>query len=246
VSTSIAESSRTPAWITRWRARVNGIVFHAMSISMGSLAVVLGRVGSDKGRVWRFAKAQARLLCRMCGVRVEIRGLDRLSGGPFVFAPNHQSHFDIALLLGYLPGHNRFATKIEMFQHPVMGPILRALGMIPIDRDNPAAAIQALSQLHAERLSVIIFPEGTRSRDGRLLPFKKGAFATAIGMRVPVVPVVCKGTAPIMPKGHPFIVNPGAVEIVVLPPIPTAGLAYADRDRLRDLVREQIARELEH
>jgi 1-acyl-sn-glycerol-3-phosphate acyltransferase len=181
----------------------------------------------------------------MCGVRVRIHGLEHLGDGPYVFTPNHQSHFDIALLLGYLPGHNRFATKVEMFRHPIMGPILRTLGMIPIDRDNPAAAIQALSGLRTESSSVIIFPEGTRSRDGRLLPFKKGAFATAIEMHVPLAPVVCKDTAPIMPKGQPFIVNPGAVEIVVLPPIPTAGLSYADRDRLRDLVRERIAAELE-
>ncbi len=225
------------------RARLNGFLFHAMLISMGMIAVAMDAVTRDRKRTWRFAKAQARNLCRLCGVRVHVRGLEHLDGGVCVFAPNHQSHFDIAMLLAYLPGHNRFAAKKELFRHPVMGPILRTLDMVPIDRDDPQQAIQALSRLKGA--SIIIFPEGTRSRGGRLQPFKKGAFATAIQMGVPIVPVVCKGTARIMPKGQPYIVAPGEVELVVLAPVPTHGMSYDDRDRLRDLVRDRIAAELE-
>ena len=91
---------------------------------------------------------------------------------------------------------------------------------------------------------MIIFPEGTRSRDGKLLPFKKGAFVAAIHLGVPIVPVVCKGTTRIMPKGEYLSILPGKVELVVLEPIATAGLTYDDRDRLRDTVRAQIAAEL--
>jgi 1-acyl-sn-glycerol-3-phosphate acyltransferase len=175
---------------------------------------------------------------------VHVRGLEHLGAGPYIFAPNHQSHFDIAALLGYLPGSNRFAAKREMFDEPILGAVLRTMGMIPIDRNDPLAAMDQLNQLKLDGSSVIIFPEGTRSRDGALLPFKKGPFVAAIMLGVPVVPVVCKGTTRIMPKGKYLSILPGSAEIVVLDPIETAGMSFDDRDRLRDMVRDQIAAEL--
>src|SRR5262249_41448348 len=193
---------------------------------------VMYRTLRDKEVTWRFAKAQARTLSRLCGVRVRVRGLEHLGDGPYIFTPNHQSHFDIAALLGFLPGANRFAAKKEMFDQAVLGTVLRTLGMIPIDRENPLDAIQVLRQLALERFSIIIFPEGTRSRDGSLLPFKKGPFVAAIHLGVPVVPVVCKGTREIMPKGRHLAIRPGVVEVVVLEPIPTVGMTYHDRDAL--------------
>jgi 1-acyl-sn-glycerol-3-phosphate acyltransferase len=199
----------------------------------------------DRRTAWRFAKAQARNLASLCGVRVEVRGLERLDAArPFMFTPNHQSHFDIAALLGYLPGFNRFAAKRELFDEPILGAVLRTMGMIAIDRDNPFDAIERLGKLKADGYSTIIFPEGKRSRDGQLLPFKKGPFVAAIHLGVPVVPVVCKGTGRVMPKGQYLSIVPGKVELVILDPIETTGLTYDDRDRLRDLVRERIAVEL--
>ena len=216
-----------------------------MLFASGLIAVAMYRLIDDKNVTWRFAKAQARNLSRLCGVRVNVRGIERLSRGPYMFTPNHQSHFDIAALLGYLPGNNRFAAKKEMFNEPVLGTVLRTMGMIPIDRENPIEAIQLLNQLVVDEFSTIIFPEGTRSRDGNLLPFKKGPFIAAIHLGVPVVPIVCKGTREVMPRGQYLSIVPGEVELVVLEPIPTKGMTYDDRDRLRDLVRNRIAEELE-
>jgi 1-acyl-sn-glycerol-3-phosphate acyltransferase len=215
-----------------------------MLFASGLIAVAMYRLIDDKNVTWRFAKAQARNLSRLCGVRVNVRGLERLGHGPYMFTPNHQSHFDIAALLGYLPGNNRFAAKKEMFNEPVLGTVLRTMGMIPIDRENPIEAIQLLNQLVVDEFSTIIFPEGTRSRDDNLLPFKKGPFIAAIHLGVPVVPVVCKGTREVMPRGQYLSIIPGTAEIVVLEPIPTKGLTYDDRNRLRDLVRDRIAEEL--
>lgn len=229
---------------SRSRIFVNRIIFRGMLFSMGAIAVAMYKVLRDENVTWRFAKAQARNLARLCGVRVRVRGLEQLGAGPYMFTPNHQSHFDIAALLGFLPGNNRFAAKKEMFGEPVLGMVLRTMGMIPIDRENPLEAIQLLSQLTADHFSTIIFPEGTRSRDGQLLPFKKGPFVAAIHLKVPVVPVVCKGTQRVMPKGRYLSIVPGEVEVVVLEPIPTAGMTYDDRDRLRALVRERITAEL--
>lgn len=223
------------------RIFVNRLIFRGMLFTMGIIAVAMYRLIDDKNVTWRFAKAQARNLSRMCGVRVRVIGLERLGHGPYMFTPNHQSHFDIAAVLGYLPGNNRFAAKKEMFSQPVLGAVLRTMGMIPIDRDNPLEAIQLLNQLTVDAFSTVIFPEGTRSRDGQLLPFKKGPFVAAIHLGIPVVPVVCKGTREVMPKGKYLSIVPGEVELVVLEPIPTKEMTYDDRDRLRDLVRSRIA-----
>lgn len=232
----------TAAEPTRWRVVLNRFIFRAMLFSSGLVAIALYRV--SRPLAWRFAKRQARALMRLCGVRMRVRGREYLGAGPYVFAPNHQSHFDIAALLGLLPGVTRFAAKREMFAEPILGMVLRTMGMIPIDRDDPAASIERLQRITLDGGSLVIFPEGTRSPDGTLLPFRKGAFVAAIGLGVPIVPVVCKGTTRIMPKGRYLSILPGEAELVILEPIPTAGMTYADRDRLRDMVRARIAAEL--
>jgi 1-acyl-sn-glycerol-3-phosphate acyltransferase len=243
-STLVADPTETEQ--QRVRAVLNRFIFRGMLFSMGSIAVVLHRTLPWKSVAWEFAKLSARNLARACGVRVHVHGLEHLTGpGPYVFAPNHQSHFDIAALLGYLPGHNRFVAKRDLFDEPVLGTVLRTMGMIPVDRDNPLEAIQLLNHVAVEeRCSLIIFPEGTRSRDGALLPFKKGPFAAAIYMKVPVVPVICKGTSAIMPKGGYLSILPGDCDVFIEPPIPTADLGYDDRTRLRDDVRAIIAARL--
>lgn len=229
----------------RVRVVVNRFLFRGMLFVMGGIAVAMYRVLPNKAWTWAFARLQARNLARLCGVRVRVRGIERLGPGPYMFTPNHQSHFDIAILLGYLPGSNRFAAKKELFDEPVLGLVLRTMGMISIDRDNPLEAIQTLTDLNDDGFSTIIFPEGTRSRDGRLLPFKKGPFVAAIHLKVPIVPVVCKGTQTVMPKGKYLSIYPGEVELVVLDPIETADLDYDDREALRERVRAEIAAELE-
>ena len=227
---------------TRFRIALNRFLFRAMLFSSGLVAIALYRV--SRPLTWRFAKLQARNLMRICGVRVRVRGLEHLGREPYVFAPNHQSHFDIAALLGLLPGVTRFATKREMFAEPILGAVLRTIGMVAIDRDDPSASIERLQRVTLDGGSLVIFPEGTRSPNGELLPFRKGAFATAIQLGVPIVPVVCKGTTRIMPKGKYLSILPGRAELVILPPIATVGLRYEDRDGLRETVRAQIAAEL--
>ncbi len=200
----------------RARAVLNRFIFRGMLFSMGSIAVVLHRVLPSKTVAWEFAKFSARNLARACGVRVRMHGLEHLA-----------------------------VAKRELFAEPVLGTVLRTMGMVPVDRDKPLEAIQLLNRVAVEeRCSLIIFPEGTRSRDGALLPFKKGPFAAAIFMKIPVVPVACRGTAAIMPKGGYLSILPGECDVFVEPPIPTADLTYDDRGRLRDEVRAIIAARL--
>jgi 1-acyl-sn-glycerol-3-phosphate acyltransferase len=230
----------------------NRHIFRAMLATSGLAAVLMHqalprrhRVLPDRRTVWSFAKLQARNLARLCGVEVAIDGLDGITtGGPFIFTPNHQSHFDIVALLGFLPGDNRFAAKAELFADPILGRILRTLGMVPIDRNHPADAIRNLGALRGEPFSVIIFPEGTRSEDGKLLPFKKGPFVAAIELGLPVVPIAIRGSAAVMPKGGRLGIHPGRVDVRIEAPISTRGLSYADRDQLRDRVQASIAQHL--
>jgi 1-acyl-sn-glycerol-3-phosphate acyltransferase len=237
--------ARAPSGGVRLRAAVNRGIFRGMVFSMGATAIALARAGVPKRIVWSFAEAQARNLCRMVGVRVTVRGAELVSsGGPFIFTPNHQSHFDIAALLGYLPGHNRFASKKELFREPVLGAVMRTLGMLPVDREDPGRSIGVLNEALEEGGSVVIFPEGTRGPESGLLPFKKGAFVAAIQTGHPVVPVILKGTRAVMPKGDYLSIYPGQVEIVVKPPIPTTGLDYEDRESLRRAVETIVAEEL--
>jgi 1-acyl-sn-glycerol-3-phosphate acyltransferase len=238
-----ADAAVLAAEPTRFRIVVNRFLFRAMLFVSGAIAIGLYRISQPLA--WRFAKLQARNLMRVCGVRVRTRGLEQLGPGPYIFAPNHQSHFDIAALLGLLPGVTRFAAKREMFDEPILGAVLRTMGMIPVDRDDPLSTIDRLRSVTLDGGSLVIFPEGTRSRDGQLLPFKKGPFVAAIGLGVPIVPVVCKGTTRIMPKGKYLSILPGEAELIILPPIDAAKWPYEDRDKLRDLVRAQIAAELE-
>jgi len=124
----------------------------------------------------------------------------------------------------------------------VVGAVLDSLGMVPIDRESSADAVAALNRVRAGGQSFVVFPEGRRSRDGRLGEFKKGAFVLAIRLGLPVVPVACRGTRRLMPRGSRLTVIPGEIELVIERPIPTAGLRFEDRDALAAQAREAIER----
>ncbi len=225
------------------RVAASPLLFQGMLLGMGAIAVGLHRTTGSQALAWRFAQARARTLAWMLGVQVDVVGAEHLAGkGPFVLAPNHQSHLDILALLGFLPMPARFAAKRELWRHPIMGAVLDTLGMVKIDREHPERAVETLNRDGARGESIVIFPEGTRSRDGRLGEFKKGAFVLAIALGRPIVPVICRGTRRLMPRGSRLTVVPGRVEIVLGQPIATAGLGYDDRMALAERTREAILR----
>jgi 1-acyl-sn-glycerol-3-phosphate acyltransferase len=178
------------------------------------------------------------------GIEVHVVGREHLEGlGPCVYCSNHSSFIDPGALLEALPGSVRFVAKRELFRVPGFGTALRLSGQIALDRTDKDAAVDALSgatQAIREGKSAAIFVEGTRSRDGVLQPFKKGAFVLAIEAQVPVVPVYIAGARELMPKGG-IVPDPGPVEVRIGTPIPTAGLTYDDRDGLRDRVWTAMA-----
>jgi len=163
-----------------------------------------------------------------------------LPEGPLIFASNHESALDIWVLVERLPRNVRFVAKKELFRIPIFGWYLRLGGHVPVDRGNRA---QALGSLHAAAglvrsgTSLIVFPEGTRSRDGRVQPFKKGPFALAQEAGVPVVPVAISGSGAVTPSGL-IAVRPGTIRLAAGEPVDPS--QYPERLALLSAVRERV------
>lgn len=202
------------------------------------VAAWLRGVPAGPGSIYEQVPRQwARDLLRSAQIEVRVRGLEHLHGvGTCVYCANHTSFVDPGALIDAVPGSVRFVAKRSLFHVPIFGTALRITGQIPVDRANRDAAVDAFSEAASvlrNGVSAAIFVEGTRSRDGSLQPFKKGAFVLAINLQVPCVPVYIAGARALMPRGG-FVPRPGTVEVRIGQPIATAGLAYEDRDALRE------------
>lgn len=217
------------------------VVAGTFCFGLAALAVSVfsrqGHMGHRVGRVW------ARSILAVSGVRVAVSGLEGLEPGrAYVFMANHQSNFDIPVLLGHLPVQFRWLAKAELFKIPLFGRAMRAAGYISIDRTDRSSAFQSLSEAAGtlrRGVSVMIFPEGTRSLDGVLRPFKKGGFMMAIQAGVPIVPVGIRGTYAIMPKGVRLI-RPRAVRVEIGDPIDTAGVRPENKEILMERMRSAL------
>jgi 1-acyl-sn-glycerol-3-phosphate acyltransferase len=204
-----------------------------VSLATLFMTLVLNR---DAASIQWLATWWASSICRAAGVAVAVEWAEKLDPGrPYIFAANHQSQFDIFVLQGFLGVDFRWLAKKELFAVPVWGPAMRRAGYIPIDRSRGRKALKSLAEA-AEKIgagtSVIIFPEGTRSRDGRLQEFKAGAMVLALKAGVPIVPVAIRGTHEILPKGR-LLMKPGTVQVRVGRPIETdAAMAKHDLARI--------------
>jgi len=162
---------------------------------------------------------------------------------PFVVVSNHESFADI-LLISHLPWEMKWLSKAELFRIPVMGWMMWLAGDIPVKRGFGPSAVEAMERCRnalRKRVSVMIFPEGTRSKTADLLPFKDGAFRLAIEAGVPILPLALSGTGTALPK-HGWRFGRSAAEVRVLEPVETAGLTLADVPELKARVREMIVR----
>jgi 1-acyl-sn-glycerol-3-phosphate acyltransferase len=183
----------------------------------------------------------------LAGARLEIHGLDQIPRGrPVVFMANHQSNCDPPALLAILPPVLVMVKK-EFFRVPIIGRGMVACGFIPVDRRKREQALLAVEKgvgaLKAGK-SFLVYPEGTRSPDGRLQRFKKGVFVMALKAGVPIIPISVSGSHNIMPKGK-FVMRPGGVRITFHETVATEGLAIEDRQVIIDRVRQAILAGLE-
>jgi 1-acyl-sn-glycerol-3-phosphate acyltransferase len=214
----------------------------AYTIVLGTLSVAASLI--ERGG--RFAHGCARLWSRLIllttGVRVRASGVERLSpDASYVLASNHQSIYDIPIIFGTLPLQLRIVAKASLGRVPFLGWHLRRTGHVLVQRDHPGAGVfKRMAALVGGGVSLLVFPEGTRSRDGQVARFKGGPFLIAIDAGLPIVPVSIGGSRHVMLKGR-LMTCPGAVTLTVHHPISTEGLTREDARALADRVRAVVA-----
>ncbi len=215
------------------------------TVIIAPLVVVVALFSRTGNLAHRIARLWARSILFVSGIDVTVSGgagVDpRLS---YIFMANHQSNFDIPVLLAHLPLQFRWLAKAELFRIPVFGRAMRGCGYISIDRFNRESAFQSLAQAAAtikNGTSVLIFPEGTRSPDATIMSFKKGPFVLAVDAGVPIVPVVIHGTWSIMPKNRRTI-KPCRVTLDIRPPVATGSYSRNTKDELMQNIHTILSR----
>jgi 1-acyl-sn-glycerol-3-phosphate acyltransferase len=237
--------------VRRWSKPV-GFLFFAWGLFAASvhsvyivtaamIGTLLDRTG---GAAWWCTLKWASGILYAVGVKVEPHFEAPLPEGPCIFVCNHQSAIDILALFGALPRRFVFVAKKSVFSYPFIGWHIAVQGYIKVDRSNRESAIRSL-EIAGERIrngvSVCVFAEGTRSKDGSILPFKKGPFMMALQAGVPIVPVAIEGALQVAPK-RTWYVCPNTVRVLIGPQISTAGLTEANRDDLMRDVRSTVIR----
>jgi 1-acyl-sn-glycerol-3-phosphate acyltransferase len=202
-------------------------------------------IGSFVSRAWPgiMAKAWGNVNLWAAGVKVNITGLENISnGGPYIFISNHQGWFDIFAALGKLPIRFSWLAKEELFRIPVLGVAMSRAGYIPIDRKDHRKALASMNraaEVIRDGTSVFIFPEGTRSADGVMKDFKKGAFVLAAKSQQRLVPISISGSYRILLKGD-WTIHSGEIGFSIGKPIETSGADSRSRELLIEKVREAI------
>lgn len=215
-----------------------------LTLLASSLSVLAAMVINPNWASRHVAARWARLLARITPIGVTVEGAENArEGQSYVVVANHQSQYDILLLYGWLNLDLKWVMKKELRKVPGIGIGCEKVGHIFVDRSRPAAAKQAISDALARLgngIGILFFAEGTRSLDGKLLPFKKGAFVTAIDQKLPVLPITIMGTSEILPA-KTLRLFPGRARMVIHPPIDTENLSISDLSELRAQTRAAIA-----
>lgn len=229
------------------RTVFQGAFLGLVTLVIGVPAIALGLLvpgQNRKGKIFRWVtKSYSMILLPVFGVAVETRGVSRVDrNAPYVFMSNHASHVDSLALAVSIPHPLHWVFKKELSKIPIFGWVLLSLGQIMVDRRNAAqsrtALLNAASALTGNN-SVLIYAEGTRSKDGKLQPLKKGGFHIALQSGLPIVPVRVSGSHDIVPPGS-LQVRPGRVVVELFEPIPTKGMTDADVPELMARVRDAL------
>jgi 1-acyl-sn-glycerol-3-phosphate acyltransferase len=210
-----------------------------VGIFFGSLPWMLITRSGDLP-IWLARKVWAPLGLWVAGARLEVQRAPAPPPGPVIFASNHESVLDIWVLFAVIGRSFRFIAKQELFRIPIFGTYLRVGGHIPVDRSNRQRAVASLAAAgDAVRAgtSIVVFPEGTRSRDGRIQPFKKGPFVVAKQAGVPIIPIAIAGSGRVTPSQH-VAVHPGTIRVAAGDPVDPA--AFPDKEALLAEVRRRI------
>ena len=230
------------------RISLTMVTIIVMTLICGFSAIVAGIFNPYSRVVYYLGHLWSRSILWIAGTRIIIEGLSNIdTEKQYVFIGNHQSHFDVLVVFSRIPLIMRFLTKKELFRIPVFGWALSATGMIKIDRADHEESVksmnEALEVIRKNRVSLVVFPEGTRSSDGKMGQFKKGGFIMAIKGKIPVVPISISGSRFILPK-HSMRLKAGTIKMVIGKPIDTSDFKYTDRSELMaktiSIIKENI------
>ncbi len=219
-------------------------------LTLGPLAGVLGipytLLVGDISLLYRVGMWITNAGVRAAGIRIEVTGLENIPAGrPCIFMSNHVSNLDPPVLLPVLPGRCSVLLKRELMNIPILGKAMRLAQFVPVERggkrDAAQASVVAAGEALKSGLNIMVYPEGTRSRDGRLQAFKKGPFYLAEETKAPIVPIAISGTEEMMKKGS-LAITPGVARVQILPVIEPS--RYGTREEVLRAVRESIAKAL--
>jgi 1-acyl-sn-glycerol-3-phosphate acyltransferase len=183
---------------------------------------------------------------RCVGVKVKVSGRERIPAGSCLFVANHTSSADAPAVVGAIPRRIAILLKKSLFAYPIVGQAFTLAHFIPVERGNHESAIASLekaTEAMREGQSFLIYPEGTRSPDGRLQEFKRGAVVMAIKAGVPIVPMVCAGAQKVMEK-RSLVIHPGVITVEFLAPIDASAFSFEQREELNQQVRAAMAEAL--
>jgi len=228
-----------------WSLVVIDPLFILSTFLCGCFSIPLALIDKTGDSSMRVGRVWARSLLWIAGVRVTIQGLEKIDlNRNYLFCSNHLSYMDTPVVLANIPAQFRFLAKKGLFQIPFLGTHLSQAGHIPVPLENPREAVKtmttAASVMEKRSISMLIFPEGGRSEDGVLQPFKEGGAFIAIKAGVPLLPIALIGTREVMAMGSPVIHAFRRVTLRIGDPVPTEGLALRDRGQVTEAVREQI------
>ncbi len=218
------------------------------TIIFGSLAALLAFFSKTGNLPHKSAILWAKSILFVSNVKVNTQKLSNIDPQKsYIFMANHQSNFDILALFAGLSIQFRWLAKAELFKIPIFGQGMRGCGYISIDRSNRESAFRSIreaSEKIKNGVSLMIFPEGTRSMDGRLLPFKKGGFVLAVESGVPIVPIAIHGSRSVMPKKQ-MKIKAGNISLEILKPVDTTPFNKENKEELVKIVRTMIGDALE-
>jgi 1-acyl-sn-glycerol-3-phosphate acyltransferase len=227
-----------------FRATVVYLFMGAYIALVGPPAMLWTALSGNSAFLYRLARLCIRTAGLLAGIRVRIRGRDKiLPGITYVFVSNHRSNCDGPVLCHAIPRDWAALVKREIMRLPILSLVLKQVHFVPLERLNPKqahAGIELGADLLKTGKSFVAFPEGTRSRDGRLGEFKMGIFIMALKAGVPIVPVTILNSARVQPPRR-YGIGSGCIEVVFHKPVETNGMTLDDRSRLMHLVRQAIA-----
>lgn len=223
------------------------IVLPAYTFLAGFISIPYTFVTGDSRPLFYFGRLGVKIGFFLARIRVVIHGRDRLGDRPhFIYMMNHNSNLDAPAVFISIPGPVRALGKQELFKLPVLATAMRMGGFVPVDRSNRDSAIESVRRaaaLAGDGHSFLMAPEGTRSRTGKLLNFKKGGFYMAIESGVPVLPITVTGAYELMPPGT-FAIRPGRIDVHFHEPVETTHMSSNARSELMGLVRAPILEKL--